>query len=129
MNNQGKQQDFAHVTAVIDKYFEGIHNGDVALLAEIFHPDAWLKAPLQRRNLKQWLADVKERSVPAQLGLPYAYRVLSVEVIHHQAMVKAYCPLFDFIYIDFLGLLKEHGRWRIVNKMYVDVKSAHIENE
>jgi hypothetical protein len=43
-------------------------------------------------------------------------------VVKDQAMVKVHCPLFDFNYIDFLGLLKEDGNWQIVTKMYTDTK-------
>jgi hypothetical protein len=39
-------------------------------------------------------------------------------------MVKVKCPLFDFNYVDFLGLLKEQGQWLIVNKMYSDIANT-----
>jgi len=38
-------------------------------------------------------------------------------------MVKLECPLFEYCYIDFLGLLKEDGRWKIVTKMYTDLQA------
>jgi len=110
--------DFAAVLAIVEGYFRGLHTGDAQGLRELFAPDAYLKAPGLRRSLDDWLRAVATRPVPQQQGAAYGFKVLSIEVIKDQAMVKAECPLFEHFYVDFLGLLKEDGRWRIVNKMY-----------
>lgn len=114
--------DFDVITSIVQKYFNGLYHGDVALLTSIFHQDAWLKAPSIRRSLSSWLVDVASRPIPAQQGLAFEFKLLSVDIVQDQAMVKIHCPLFDFNYIDFLGLLKEQGQWLIVNKMYADIK-------
>jgi hypothetical protein len=113
--------DFENVSDVIQKYFDGLYQGNVSELRAIFHTDAWLKAPGHRRNLEQWLADVASRPIPAEQGANYAFKILSIDLVQDQAMVKLSCPLFNFNYIDFLGLLKENGQWLIVNKMYTDL--------
>lgn len=110
--------DLAAVQAVVQGYLRGLHRADVATLRELFHPHACLQAPGVRRSLDEWLNAVATRPVPQQQGAVYAGKILAVEVINEQAMVKAECPLFEHCYVDFLGLLKEDGRWRIVNKMY-----------
>jgi len=114
--------DFASITVILQDYFDGLYHGDVTKLKSLFHADAWLKAPGVRRSLPQWLVDVTARSTPAQLNKPFAFKILSIDVVQDQAMAKIHCPLFDFNYIDFLGLLKEDGQWRIVTKMYTDIK-------
>lgn len=119
--SQVKASDFDSVTAIIQQYFDGLYQGNVDKLRAIFHPDAWLKAPGARRSRAQWLTDVANRPVPAEQQHPYEFNILSIDVVQDQAMVKVYCPLFDYHYIDFLGLLKEQGQWLIVNKMYTDV--------
>jgi len=118
-----KPDDFASITAIVQQYFDGLHNGDVALLSAIFHSDAWLKAPGVRRSVKEWLSDVANRPTPKAQGRSYGFKLLSLDVVQDQAMVKIQCPLFDFNYIDFLGLLKENGQWLIVNKMYTDINT------
>jgi len=115
-------RDFADITDILHQYFDGLHHGDTAKLKSLFHGDAWLKAPGIRRSLTQWLTDVEKRSVPAQLNKPFNFKILAIDVVQDQAMAKIFCPLFDFNYIDFLGLLKEGGQWRIVSKMYTDIK-------
>ena len=116
-----KLSDFDSITAIVQDYFDGLHNGDVLKLQSIFHRDAWLKAPGIRRSREQWLTNVSDRPIPAQQGRSFEFKLLSVDVVKDQAMVKIECPLFDFNYIDFLGLLKEEGQWLIVSKMYTDI--------
>jgi 4-oxalocrotonate tautomerase len=113
--------DVDTVRALIDEYFNGLHHADTGKLKAIFHPDTVLKAPGIRRSLNEWLELVKTRAVPAEQGSVYGYRLLSLDIVEAQAMVKVLCPLFDRVYIDYLGLLKEEGCWRIVNKMYADI--------
>ncbi|MCG8612298.1 MAG: nuclear transport factor 2 family protein [Pseudomonadales bacterium] len=106
---------------ITHQYFDGLHNADVDLLKRIFHPDCVLKAPGIRRDINEWLRLVSNRPVPANEGLPYAYRILNIEVLGQQAMVKVLCPLLGSTFVDFLGLLRENDRWLIVNKMYADI--------
>jgi len=108
------------VERIVKDYFAGLHHADLTKLRNIFHPDAYLKAPGLRRNLDEWLELVSKREVPAQRGDPEGFKILSMDVMHEQAMVKVLCPLLGRIYVDFLGLLKENGQWLIVNKMYAD---------
>jgi len=115
-------EDFQSVLAIIHDYFNGLHFGDTQTLKNIFHEDAFLKAPGLRRSLSDWLNAVASREVPATLGLPFNFKILSVEIIQDQAMVKVECPLFKHFYVDYLGLLKEQGHWLIVNKMYTDIQ-------
>lgn len=115
--------EFELVNAIVQDYFDGLHNGDVTKLRAIFHADAFLKAPGSRRSLEQWLSAVASRPVPSKQGRPYEFKLLSIEVIKDQAMVKLECPLFEHRYIDFLGLLKEDGHWKIVTKMYTDLQA------
>jgi len=120
---QMKPDDFAIITGIVQQYFDGLHHGDVTALTSIFHSDAWLKAPGSRRSVNEWLTDVANRATPKEQGRAYEFKLLSLDIVQDQAMVKIQCPLFDFNYIDFLGLLKENDQWLIVNKMYADLNT------
>jgi len=122
--NHFDSSDVESVTRLVRDYFDGLHHGDVSKLRAIFHPDTFLQAPGSRRSLEQWLAAVASRPIPSMQGNAYDFKLLSIEVIKDQAMVKLECPLFEHGYIDFLGLLKEDGHWKIVNKMYTDVQAG-----
>ena len=122
MEQTTTSSDFHSVMTVIQNYFDGLHHADLSKLRGIFHADAYLKAPGLRLSLEQWLDAVGNRPVPKNQGQPYKFKLLSIEIIKDQAMVKLECPLFDHFYVDYLGLLKEDGRWLIVNKMYTDLQ-------
>lgn len=110
----------AAVEQIVEAYFKGLHFADTTLLRSIFSDDCVLKSPGIRRSLNDWLSFVGSRPVPADINAPFAYQILDIQMLGEQAMVKAYCPLLGNHFIDYLGLLHEHGRWRIVNKMYAD---------
>ncbi|AWL10886.1 hypothetical protein HMF8227_00380 [Saliniradius amylolyticus] len=103
---------------MVNEYFLGLHTGKADRLAALFHQDCVLKAPGLRRTLDEWLADVATRPVPAHIGHPEEYKILSVELAGSQAMVKVACPLPHGNFTDYLGFLEEDGVWKIVNKMY-----------
>ncbi len=121
--------DFAQIEKILVCYFEGLYRGDVNKLSSIFHNDAWLKSPHRRRSLQQWLQDVAKRESPESQGRSFDFRVLAIDLVQDQAFAKIYCPLFDFEYIDFLGLLKENNKWLIVNKMFTDIKPKIVKTD
>lgn len=124
--SQDKSADIDVIESLIEQYFQGLHNGDTDLLKSIFHHDVFLKAPGNRRSMDQWLSDVTTREAPIKQGRLFDFKVLAIDIVKDQAMVKVQCPLFDFNYVDFLGLLKEQGRWLIVSKMYIDISQQML---
>lgn len=115
-----KTASFRSITDILMKYFDGLHRADTELLNSIFDDESRLYAPGIRRSKEEWLDLVANRSVPQQLGHAFAYEVLSIEVCGDQAMAKVTCPLLGKDFIDYLGLLWEDGKWRIVTKQYAD---------
>ncbi|MBQ4811315.1 nuclear transport factor 2 family protein [Pseudoalteromonas luteoviolacea] len=114
-------QDIDAIKSVVNLYFEGLFHGDANTLESIVCERLELKAPNLRRPLAKWLALVAARPVPKDQGESFDYRVLSIDIEGEQAMVKVVCPLLGRVYIDFLGLLKEQGKWLIVSKVYSDI--------
>jgi len=110
--------DKTKVTSIIEGYFIGLHEGDVSRLKDLFHKDCVLKAPKLRRSLNEWLEDIATRPIPKDIGHAFEYKILKIDLEGDQAMVKLVCPLPQHRYLDYLGLLKENGVWKIVNKMY-----------
>ena len=124
MNTQhenDKPQDFEKINEILQDYFGGLYEVDVDKLRAIFHLDTVLKANGLRKTRDEWLDAIASRPVPKEHGFNYDFNVISIEIINDQAMVKANVPLMAGHYIDYLGLLKEDGRWLIVNKMYTTI--------
>ena len=111
-------QDYQTIHDLLQDYFDGLYEGDVEKLRSLFHDDAWLKGSNYRKSRDEWLQAVATRPVPKSEGMKYAFNTMSLEIIGDQAMAKVDVPLMAAHFIDFLGLLKENGEWKIVNKMY-----------
>jgi hypothetical protein len=107
------QSDHEAIVGLLNDYF-----GDVEKLRSIFHADAWLKGNNYRKTLNEWLEAVANRPIPGDEGMEYNFNIQSLEIIGDQAMAKVDAPLLAAHFIDFLGLLKENGQWKIVNKMF-----------
>ena len=112
------QSDHEAIVGLLNDYFDGLFEGDVEKLRSIFHADAWLKGNNYRKTLNEWLEAVANRPIPCDEGMEYNFNIQSLEIIGDQAMAKVDAPLLAAHFIDFLGLLKEDGQWKIVNKMY-----------
>lgn len=115
------QSEYDDVIRVLSDYFDGLYDGDVEKLRDVFHDDAWLKGNGYRKTRDEWLDAVASRPIPRDEGMDYGFSIMSLEIVDDQAMAKVDTPLPAAHFIDFLGLLREDGRWRIVNKMFTTV--------
>ena len=115
------KEDAQIIKALLQDYFDGLYEGDVAKLRNVFHDDAWLKGNNYRKSRDEWLGAVAARPIPKDERMDYGFKVISLDVVGDQAMAKVDVPLLAAHFIDFLGLLKEDGTWKIVNKMYTTV--------
>jgi len=110
--------DYDAVNELLNNYFSSLYEGDVTQLRKIFHDDAWLKGNNYRKTRDEWLEAVANRPVPSVEGMEYNFNIQSLEIVGDQAMAKVDVPLLAAYFIDFLSLLKENGKWKIVNKMF-----------
>jgi len=117
----GNKDDAKIIKTLLHDYFDGLYEGDVTKLRNIFHDDAWLKGNNYRKSRDEWLAAVATRPIPKDEGMNYGFKVISLDIVDDQAMAKVDVPLLAAHFIDFLGLLKEDGTWKIVNKMYTTI--------
>lgn len=116
-----QKEDRQTIETLLQDYFDGLYEGDVAKLRRIFHDDAWLKGNNYRSSRDEWLEAVAARLIPKVVGMDYNFNVISLDIVDDQAMAKVDVPLLAAHFIDFLGLLKENGKWKIVNKMYTTI--------
>lgn len=118
LNESGRS--YGDVAELIDAYFHGLHTGDVTILASAFDSGAWLQSSGLRLSRDEWLERVATRQSPAELGHAFEYAILDVDVDGDQGVAKLKVPLLGKTYVDYLSLLREGGRWRIVNKLYLE---------
>ena len=122
---EGVIDDHHAIVQVLEDYFSGLYTGDVDLLRSVFHPEAASFSDIggqgYHKPVEDWFADVANRTSSAQLGERCNMRVLSVDVLHSIAMAKVHVPARGFDYYNYLSLLRQDGRWLIVNKVFDDL--------
>lgn len=123
---QTDQQDKAAITQALENiYFKGIYEGDVNLLAQVYHPGTLLfgdvKGQPYAKTLEQYLDGVAHRQSPKDSGKPFKGDILAVDVINSIAVAKVHVKMYEFNYDEFLSFHKIDGKWLIVNKMISDV--------
>ena len=112
----------AAIEAVVQDYFRGIHEGDVARLQRIFHPQCWLFG--ENRNgshefpLAGFLEQIGSEAAPKAEGEPFDMRLVSLDRSGPVAVAKVAVLYQGRRYTDYLTLQQAAGRWRIVGKLF-----------
>lgn len=124
MENQ--KEDVAAITQVLElKYFKGIYEGDVQLLASIYYRGTLLFGDVEgqpyAKTLDQYLKGVENRQSVKASGKPFKGTIISIDVVNSIAVANVHVKMFDFNYKEFLSFHKIDDRWLIVNKMLTDV--------
>lgn len=117
------QSIYAEITAALQAYFDGLYDGDVALMKRIFHPECRLfSAPdgaANEMDIETYYARVNERPSPRSLNQQRHDAILAISASGEGAasavLRTARAPR---LYTDFLHLLLIDGRWQVVSKTY-----------
>lgn len=120
------QQDKTAIADALHRYyFDGIYEGNLDLLNQVFQKDTWvfgdIKGQSYAKTLEQYLDGVAHRTSPKESGKPYETEIISIDVINSIAVAKVRVKMYAFNYYDFLSFHKIDNRWVIVNKMLTDV--------
>jgi hypothetical protein len=113
----------AEIEQVIQTYFDGLYEGDVAKLGAAFHPVSHLYcekdggvADVPR---EQWFEAVKTRPSAASKGLVRDDRILMMDISGPEtAFVKVACQIPPRYFTDYLVLNRTKDGWKIVSKVY-----------
>jgi hypothetical protein len=120
------QQDSSAITKTLDNYFNGIYEGDTALLSRTFYPGALLfgdvKGQPYYKTLAEYLDGVKNRQSPKDSGKPFKGIIISIDIINSIAIAKVSVQMYEFNYSELLSFHKIDDKWVIVNKMISDIK-------
>jgi hypothetical protein len=114
------------IAGILSSYFNGVFNGDTALLIKIFHPKAVVAGDVNGvpyfKTLDEYLEGVGSRKSPHELNETFRMEIISIEIINSIAIAKVHLPIFDFNYYDLLSLTQTDRGWVIVNKLLTNVK-------
>lgn len=113
----------AEIEALLARYFDALHTGDAALLGEVMHSSAIYASasepPLLVRTMEEYLPIVAARPSPASRGEPRRDRIETIDIAGGAtAFAKVHCSIGDRDFIDYLSLVREQKRWRIIAKIF-----------
>ncbi len=119
-------QDKKVIAKVIENYyFNGLYEGDTAILGQIFHDGTLvfgdIKGQPYAKTLEQYLDGVKNRQSPKDSGKPFKGEIIKIKVVNSIAVAEVKVKMYDFLYHDILSFHKIDGKWVIVNKMLTDI--------
>lgn len=115
--------DRSSVEAVVQHYFDALHEGDADKLGAIFHPTAdlrWVEnGELKVLTMADWLALVRKRASAKAEGKPRDDFIVTVDRSDDKtAFVKVRCQLPPRYFTDYLVAMKLNDGWQIVSKSY-----------
>ena len=114
------------ITAAMNNYFEGFHEGDVGKLQAIFHPDCHLyhamAGELADSDMEAVYGRVRGREKPSERGDESVGGVLTIDQQSPEcAFAKVHIALGDKHFTDYLSFLKIDGQWKIIAKVFSGV--------
>ena len=123
---ENNQKYTAAITVALEQnYFEGIYQGNVDLLKQIFHPGTLVFGDINgvpyAKTLQQYLEGVASRQSPKDSGKPFKGEIISIKVVNSIAIAEVKVKMYDFYYYDLLSFHQIDGHWLIVNKMLTNL--------
>ncbi|UWQ43490.1 nuclear transport factor 2 family protein (plasmid) [Leisingera aquaemixtae] len=111
------------VGALMEAYFEGLHQADSALLRKVFHPRlAYVCATEGDElylDLETYMARVDSREPPAKRGEARKEEILEIAFASGRlARVSARMTMMGRDFHDLLTLVRYGAEWRIVAKVF-----------
>jgi len=116
--------DLPAIEALLQTYFDGLYEGDIAKLAAAFHETADLRSIAADGTLAvlpraAWFEAVQSRASPQSRDLPRHDRVMTIDRSGPAtAFAKVQCAIPPRYFTDYLTLARLNQGWKIVGKTF-----------
>ena len=122
--------DIAGIETALQTYFQVMHECDMQLFDQVFHPSCSLftmkDGAMTVRPYAMYREEMSRRTPPRSLGQPRDDEaILKIEMLSPEiALAQVRVRIFEKIFVDNLKLLKVRDRWMVVAKIYHHAASA-----
>lgn len=125
---------FTEASTALEAYFEGLHRGDVSRMKEVWHSEGHLywadsQGELVDRDASKFFAYIAENETSEHLAehdqivkLDFA----SERCCCAKVQIALCAPEGPRLYHDFLLLLRLHGKWQIISKVFSSVPLTEL---
>ena len=108
---ESNQKDKIAITEALEQfYFEGIYEGNLDLLNQVYNTGTLLfgdvKGQPYAKTLEQYLDGVKNRQSPKDSGKPFKGEIISISLVNSIAVAEVKVKMYDFNYHEFLSSLR-----------------------
>ena len=115
--------DIAAIRLQLQQYFDGLYTSDVALLNQVFHPDAVYicvtDQPLLKLTMAEYFPIVEQRTSPASKKQLRQDKIISINVISAKtAIAQVECVIEPKYFYDALTFIYDQGMWKIISKVF-----------
>jgi hypothetical protein len=116
--------DIKAIEAATWTYLDGLYEGDVDKLGQVFHSTSALTQSLEG-ELKivpraEWFEAVRNRASPKAAGLARGDHVLTIDLVGPSlALVKVKCQMPPRYFTDLLSFVKVDGKWVVAQKVFM----------
>lgn len=114
---------FQDLTQTLHAYFDALYFCDTEKLQSVFHPRAIYatadEQPPLYRKMDEYVPVVAARQSPASRNEPRRDVIDAIELAgENTAFARVRCSIGERDFVDFLSLVRENGRWRIIAKVF-----------
>lgn len=111
------------IEALLTRYFDALYESDAELLGKLMHPAAIYASasdrPLLHRTMDEYLPIVAARPSPASRGEVRRDYIAMIDLAGDDtALAKVCCSIGSRDFVDYLSLVREGCRWRIIAKIF-----------
>jgi hypothetical protein len=117
--------DLKAIEAATWTYLNGLFEGDVGKLEQVFHPTSALTSAGDDGHIKilpreQWFEWVRNRPSPKAAGMARGDHILTIDLVGPTlALVKVKCQMPPRYFTDLLSFLKIDSKWQIAQKVFM----------
>lgn len=119
-NTQTAERD---VVAVLELYFDALHEADAEKMDAIFHEQGIYatadQVPALTRDKQTYIDVLRKRESPRSRGESRKDHIDSIEFAGaNTARAQVRCSIGSNDFVDYLTFIRDEGRWQIIAKIF-----------
>ena len=115
--------NYKKILDILKKYLDLLYQGDTEIIEEIFFPEATVSSVINGKivsiDMIGFNKRISSRKSPESTGEKREDKILMIDISSPTtAIAKVECMILGSQYTDYLSLIKVHGRWFIISKVF-----------
>lgn len=126
---QSGDDDFSNIKKTLNYYLEGGTNNDFETLQRAFHKGATMKFINDEGYQSVNAVDFFKANIEPGPPQKRKTRIVSINISGNAANAKLEIEYDDFMFIDYMNLLKIDGDWKVVGKIFFKKQTPGVTKD